>query len=76
MWIECLLDERERVPGAGRHAPLRLVVHVVPPFAHGHKLLLPERLHALHRPRIVCVRKVDCVKVHHRQRIAAQRFTL
>ena len=66
-----MLDERERVPGVGRHAPPRLVVHVVPLVTDRQELLLPKRLHALHRPRVVCVREVDCVKVHRPPRIAA-----
>ena len=52
------------MPGVGWHAPLGPKVHVVVVVVQFCKLLLPQGLHALDRPRVLCVREVDCVKVH------------
>lgn len=54
------------MPRVGRHAPLGLVGHVVPLVVDGSEVLLPKGLHALDGPRVLGVREVDRVKVHHR----------
>jgi len=40
--------------------------HVVPIVVHRSEVLLPKGLHALDGPRVLGVREVDRVKVHHR----------
>lgn len=51
--------------GVGWHAPLGLEAHAVVVVVEFCEVLLPEGLHALDRPRVVCVREVDRIKVHH-----------
>ena len=53
------------MPGTGRHAPRWLVMHVIKRVVDPCEVLLPKRLHAPDSPRVVCVRKVDGVKVNH-----------
>ena len=56
------------MPLLGRHAPVRFEAHRVEVVIDGRELLLPQRLHSTHRPRVVCVCHVDGVKVHHVRR--------